>query len=205
MSNNIYLYLKTHNKTGLKYLGKTIQDPYVYKGSGDHWTGHIQKHGNDVTTEILFVTTDLEEFKIKGLEYSTKWNIVESDRFANLIPEDGGVMPPDMTGRIKSPEECRAISKRQLGSGNTFYGKTHSAKSLAKMSKTHKGKIISDEQKKKLSIAAKGRIKSPEECKNISEALKGKPKKRIKCPHCDVDGQASNMKRWHFDNCGNKK
>jgi hypothetical protein len=25
---NHFLYVKQHNKTGLKYLGKTIQDPY---------------------------------------------------------------------------------------------------------------------------------------------------------------------------------
>ena len=37
----IYLYKKTHNKTGLKYLGKTIsKDPYTYSGSGVYWTRH---------------------------------------------------------------------------------------------------------------------------------------------------------------------
>jgi len=49
----IYLYLKTHNKTGLKYLGKTIQNPYKYQGSGEYWIPHIKKHGYDVTTKIL--------------------------------------------------------------------------------------------------------------------------------------------------------
>lgn len=28
------LYLKTHNKTGMKYLGQTKQDPFEYRGSG---------------------------------------------------------------------------------------------------------------------------------------------------------------------------
>jgi len=49
-----YLYIKTHNITGLKYLGYTKRkDPYKYKGSGDYWTKHINKHGYDVTTEIF--------------------------------------------------------------------------------------------------------------------------------------------------------
>ena len=42
------LYVKTHNKTGLKYLGRTTQDPYKYKGSGTYWRSHLKKHGNRV-------------------------------------------------------------------------------------------------------------------------------------------------------------
>jgi hypothetical protein len=30
------------------------------------------------------------------------------------------------------------------------------------------------------------------------------PLPTIKCPYCVVEGQPSNMKRWHFDNCKNK-
>lgn len=34
----IYLYVKRHNATGLRYLGKTTaKDPYRYKGSGVEW------------------------------------------------------------------------------------------------------------------------------------------------------------------------
>jgi len=54
----LFLYKKTHNKTGLKYLGKTQQDPYKYKGSGTYWTRHLAIHGNDVSTEILLETED---------------------------------------------------------------------------------------------------------------------------------------------------
>jgi len=42
----------------------------------------------------------------------------------------------------------------------------------------------------------------------LSESLRGKEYKKqdkISCPHCDVLGIVSNMKRWHFDNCKNKK
>jgi hypothetical protein len=85
----ITLYLKTHNVTGLKYLGKTEQDPYQYRGSGIHWVRHLKKHGNDVTTEVLFQTEDKAEFKKVALGYSDKWNIVESTDFANQIPEEG--------------------------------------------------------------------------------------------------------------------
>lgn len=44
ISMTIYLYLKTHNKTGLKYLGKTVSvDPHLYQGSGTIWRRHIKK------------------------------------------------------------------------------------------------------------------------------------------------------------------
>ena len=57
----IYLYLKTHAKTGLKYLGKTITDPYTYLGSGKRWRRHLAKHGNDIITEVLLETEDAQE------------------------------------------------------------------------------------------------------------------------------------------------
>lgn len=86
----IYLYVKTHNKTGLKYLGKTkSKDPHIYRGSGKLWTNHIKKHGYDVTTEILFQSESNEEIKQQGLYYSKLWNIVESKEWANLKEESG--------------------------------------------------------------------------------------------------------------------
>ena len=56
-----YLYIKTHNKTGLRYFGKTTNNPFQYKGSGKHWLAHIKKHGNDISTEILGYYTDVNE------------------------------------------------------------------------------------------------------------------------------------------------
>lgn len=83
----IYLYVKTHNKTGLKYLGKTTKNPYTYKGSGTYWLRHIKIHGYDVSTEIIFQSENLEEVKNKGIYYSNIWNVVESTDWANLIVE----------------------------------------------------------------------------------------------------------------------
>jgi hypothetical protein len=36
------LYVKTHNITGLKYFGKTTNDPFKYKGSGKYWLDHLK-------------------------------------------------------------------------------------------------------------------------------------------------------------------
>lgn len=86
----MYLYVKTHNKTGLKYLGKTTsKDPYSYPGSGTYWSNHIKKHGYDCTTEILLATKDKEELKETGLFFSKLFNIVNSKEWANLKEESG--------------------------------------------------------------------------------------------------------------------
>lgn len=100
----IYLYVKTHNTTGFKYLGKTISnDPHLYQGSGTVWKRHIKKHGYNVTTVILLETNDPSELKEVGIYYSNLWNIVKSKGFANIIPEtgDGGAMPWTAESRQK--------------------------------------------------------------------------------------------------------
>ena len=61
-----YLYIKTHNKTGLKYLGKTKRNPFVYTGSGVYWKRHLKIHGNEHTTEILKECHSDQEIKIWG-------------------------------------------------------------------------------------------------------------------------------------------
>jgi hypothetical protein len=85
----LYLYVKTHNITGLKYLGKTSQNPHEYKGSGKRWKLHLKKHGNNVSTEVLLQTESKIELKETGIYYSLMWNVVESDQWANLKIEEG--------------------------------------------------------------------------------------------------------------------
>lgn len=117
----IYLYVKTHNQTGLKYLGKTTSiDPHLYKGSGRRWQAHCRKHGYDYSTEILFQSQSKDEIKEKGLYYSNLWNIVESKDWANLMPEqcDGG--DTSMSDAFKTGIKRRNIS----GSNNPMYGRS---------------------------------------------------------------------------------
>lgn len=119
----IYLYLKTHNKTGLKYLGKTTRDPFLYKGSGNIWKRHIAKHGYDVSTEILFESTNKEEFKRVAIHFSTLYDIVKSSEFANLTTEEGQ-------------------------GGKTWINKKHTEESRKKMSETRIAKKIKSPKSK---------------------------------------------------------
>ena len=86
---SIFLYQKTHNKTGLKYLGKTKRNPYTYVGSGKYWKLHLAKHGLDISTKILLESDNIEEIRQAGIRYSELWNIVESKEWANLVDENG--------------------------------------------------------------------------------------------------------------------
>ena len=111
-----YLYVKTHNKTGLKYLGKTIQNPYKYKGSGIHWCRHLSKHGNDVTTEILKECQTNDEVKYWGQYYSDLWNVVNDNIWANLKPETGdggfGEMSASTKAKIKQYQESKIWTEK---------------------------------------------------------------------------------------------
>lgn len=98
----IYLCVKTHSTTGLKYLCQTTNiNPHKYAGSGKYWKSHIKKYGYDVTTVIIKECNSMTELKESGLYYSNLWNVVDSRNslgnkiWANLIPESGqGVSGP---------------------------------------------------------------------------------------------------------------
>jgi len=162
---SIYLYLKQHNTTGLKYLGQTIRDPFVYKGSGTRWINHIKKHGYDVTTIVLYETPYMEEIREMGLYYSDLWNIVKSKEFANLIQERGeGVRSTEETkAKIRAALKGRTLSdehKAKISASKK--GKTHTIESKKKMSNKLRGKTLSDEHKAKIAAKQKGRTLSDE-------------------------------------------
>lgn len=187
----IYLYIKTHNVTGLKYLGKTTQDPYKYKGSGKRWLNHIKKHGNNVTTEIVGQFDTIEELRSISISLSEKYNIVHSNEWANLRPEsgDGGNTSQYIDysqlnrGKGQTYEQRygkqKASELKQLRSENLIKkrkGKTYEqifgvekAKELKKIRSQHQakiriGKTLSQETKNKIRQKSIGRIQSRCSC-----------------------------------------
>jgi len=136
----IYLYKKTHNITKLCYLGKTIKNPYLYRGSGKDWKEHLLKNGNNVITEIIKECNTHEELNYWGRYYSKLWNIVNAmDDFgnkiwANKIPETGGGDgsywdDPEKAAKAKIKISQTMINKKigrafnQHGQNNHMYGK----------------------------------------------------------------------------------
>jgi hypothetical protein len=119
----IYLYVKQHKITGLKYFGMTVtKDPYVYLGSGKYWRRHLKTHGKDIDTINVWEFTDPELCEEFALDFSEKNNIVESKEWANLRPENGkDGKAPGSPGMKKENNPNWGKIKEQ----NSFYGKTH--------------------------------------------------------------------------------
>jgi len=176
-----YLYLKIHNVTGLKYIGSTKQDPYVYQGSGLIWKNHLKKHGRDVTTKILGVYTDKEKLKTDGKYYSYEYNIVESKDFANLTIEEGqGGNTWDRS--VKENRERMRVKKQNTSKMRKPKSKTHREKLTAHL-KEHNKRDRSKEEISKLSIAQKN--------------------SKRKCPNCDFESTMTHVKRHLKKNiCG---
>lgn len=151
---NYYLYIKTHNITGLKYLGQTRQNPFTYLGSGVRWTRHLKKHGTDIKTEIIGEFSSLKELKAVALFYSELWDIKNSPYWANLVEESGS-------------------------GGDLRSGKIHTEESKQKMKIAHTGKKLTEEHKRKISQSCaghiahnKGKSMSEEQRRKISESCK---------------------------------
>lgn len=179
----IYLYVKTHNKTGLKYLGQTTsKNPHQYPGSGVYWKLHLKKHGYDYTTEILSECQTKEEVKELGLYYSNLWNIMESDEWANLKIEqgDGGRQSEEIRRKIGEAGKGRTPwnkgkkiwseeQRKRISEQNKLRG-PQSQKTIAKRVSKTTGKIRTDEQKKRSSDAQKGRKLTPEHKEKLKQA-----------------------------------
>jgi len=172
---SIYLYLKTHNQTGLKYLGQTQKDPYEYKGSGKYWLRHLDKHGDDVSTEILYVASSMEDLQQVGMEYSEKWNIVESKEFANLIPEngDGAILPGDRNPMFGTPCTYK-MTNDEIKSWKENLRKSWTPERRVAWSAKKTGRSLSEEHKQRISESNQGRIHSEHTRKKIAESNRGK-------------------------------
>lgn len=122
--NIYYLLVKTHKVTGLQYLCQTIQDPFSYTGSGTVWKRHLKKHGKEHHTYILQKCYSKESLKSWGLFYSKAWSVVESNKWANLIPEDGGGFASGKYHPQKTEKTLLKNSIAHLGTKNYRYNHT---------------------------------------------------------------------------------
>ena len=181
---SIYLYIKTHQTTGLKYFGKTTnKNPHKYRGSGKYWKRHLKKYGNLVDTEILGYYTE-DEVEPIALKFSKDNNIVESKEWANLIEENG------LNGGDILSDEAKAKLSDKLK------GRTFSAETRAKQSAVQKGKKhgpFSAETRAKMSAASKGRTFSAETRAKLSDSLKGRVPPKTEC--CGKMYDPGNLKR----------
>ena len=164
----IYLLKKTHNKTGLMYLCKTIQDPFKYKGSGKDWLPHLAQYGVDHYTEIIRECQSKEEFKYWGRYYSRLWHIVTAqDDFGNKIwanqkieGGDGGSRPnPTPATRAKRSASIKAAHARMTPATRA----KRSASKSSSMKAAHARKTPEDRAKHSASMKAAMANMTPED------------------------------------------
>lgn len=184
----ISLYVKTHNKTGLRYLGKTEQDPFKYRGSGVYWKSHIAKHGYDVSTEVVFQSDCIDEIKEVGINLSAEWNVVESREWANLMEENGiggktkttwqkGRVPSNKGKKMPAVSEAKTEYWKQWRQNNPDY-----------KSKWKKNERASEERLKEVS-------------KIYSKKITKMNKELHTCNVCGKQSNIGNINRWHNENC----
>jgi hypothetical protein len=117
---SIYLYVKQCEHCGLRYFGKTINsDINKYRGSGHYWLRHINKHGKNISTVETWAFNDPLEAKKFALKFSHDNNIVHSNKWANLILEDGldGNSSDVITQELRDK-----FRKANTGKNNPSYG-----------------------------------------------------------------------------------
>ena len=181
----VELYVKEHNKTGLKYFGKhkvCSESVYDYSGSGTKWLEHLQEYGDDVTTHIVgkWDVND-PELVYAALSISEYFNIVESNEWANMKPEnglDGGFEhlndgSPEHIERAKKGRKIanengaqeKALQRlKELRENEEWYSKVieKRKKTLQKYYENNPGmffgKTHSDEAKSKISKANKNKV-----------------------------------------------
>ena len=196
-----YLYIKTH-KTGLKYFGKTVENPFVYKGSGVVWLRHIHKYGNDVTTEVLnngLPFTTPETLSETALNFSRNNNIVDSTEWANLMDEDGFSGGDFTRGYSESEYQKLCERNKQTANRPDVIAKKRASSIVSqnrpdvKMKKSVNGKIAQNDPVHK------------EKHKQIMKEVMKEPNLiKLECPHCGKLVVRHMFGRWHGDKCKQK-
>lgn len=163
-----FLYIKQHAITGKCYFGKTTyKDPVKYKGSGLHWKSHIKEHGIEHVETLWYkLFMDQEECTRVALLFSEQQDIVKSDKWLNLIIEDGLFGTPK--GTKQSPETCATISAGLFGKKRKPFSVEHRA-NLSAAFKGRQGsrKSKSAETRARMRVAAKKREQEKRSRKNV--------------------------------------
>jgi hypothetical protein len=221
-----YLYVKTHNVTGLKYLGQTSQDPFKYSGSGVYWRLHLDKHGSEHFTEILKECNSKEELQQLGSYYSELWRIVESNEWANLKPEtgDGGSTTESKlkgdktklerygTLNFNTDESIEKMLATRIKNGTNIPTSISRQKmvetkrkngTLSPTQQTIEKILVTKRKNGTLNTRTKEVNDRCNETRRKNDTLN--PNKiQVTCPHCGTTMGKLSAHRYHFDKCKHK-
>lgn len=197
----LYLYVKEHNVTGLKYLGYTSRDDYhSYPGSGVHWKRHLNAHGYNYTTTVLLASVSKRDIKETGKFFSDLYNVVESTSWANLKPEEGAG-GSHVVSEEQKQKQSNWMKGRYVGNKNPMYGKKRN--DLSERNKLPKRWVTNGMEDKLVLKTDVDRYLSEGYCIGRSQNNnKGKKIKQstVRCEICAKDIRSSNYAR-HFKKC----
>ena len=209
----IYLYIKQHSITGLKYFGKTIQkDPFKYPGSGIRWKLHYKKHGKQhIKTLEIWGFDDQKLCTEFALKFSEENNIVESKEWANLTPEngsDGGITRKGFVSPNKGKPNYarRGIAAWNKGKPNSQPKTVHTEESKQKIRLANKNKTVSSEARKRMRDnhhrCNLGKPMSNETKLKMSAIHTGKiMPKNVCCIGCRQTLTKSSFTKYHLNKC----
>ena len=195
------VYKTTNLVNGKFYIGQDSKNNPNYLGSGTLLNKAIEKYGREhFVKEIIEYCESEEQLNSREIfwifELKPLYNIAKGGSGGDTISNH-----PERALIIEKLKQ-RPIRYWTEEQKNKQRGDKNPAKRIEvreKISKSKIGKPRLDQlgelnSAKRLDVREKIRLK-----------LKGIPKNRIQCPFCEKDGQASNMYRWHFNNCKFKK
>lgn len=184
-SNNTTYYVYAYLRSKDSETAKAGTPYYIGKGKGDrykkkHYVPIPKNSENIVFLKQNLIETEAHKEEIRLIsEYGRK--DLGTGILGNLTNGGEGT-----SGMVRTKES-------KLIQAKTMLGRTQTEDTIAKRAASLKGNTNGR--------YLAGIPKTKAHCANISAALKGVKKARIVCPHCSKDGQASNMKRYHFDKC----
>jgi len=150
------------------------------------------------------------------LEYDHK------EFMAEIREEQGSVGAGFWWGKTRSKEDKKKMSDAQKGMKRSKEHKRNISESLKgiKRSEEHQRKLNESKRGKKHSLETKKLMSemrrdvkrgphSEEHKRNlgasVSKSLKGHKQPTVTCPHCQKTGGKNAMKRFHYDNCKQKR
>jgi hypothetical protein len=193
----IYIYVKIHKLTGLKYFGKTTKDSYeTYLGSGLVWKRHLKKYGKDIKTFLIktFEETEVENCTNFCVKFSVDNRIVESEYWANLRIENGTDGAPvghkgsnpskesrERTSKIakkrwENSDFKMKVSESQKTSWNEERKTKHSLKLTGRKRPDQTARLSGSALPEDHPFKQKGVVKTKEHRQKIKDALENKPK-----------------------------
>ena len=211
-----------------KYTGKDIES---YTGSGIIWKKYIKKFGKQNIQHIWHSEwyENPKEIEQVALQFSEENDIVNSESWANIIPENGiGLVITDSIKTKISEAQKTIHAKRTEEEWQKIIEKQNASRKISWSLKS-KDDIREDYEKRsqKLKAFLKNNPRPKEQASKMHEAMRNKseeekqlirkkqsektkgvskgPQMIVKCTHCNKSGGLSNMKRWHFDNCRENK